>query len=78
MAFPVAGERQTSKGVEGLARVLRGGGGTRPAKLAYDIDGVVYKVEPFRADQEKLGFVSRRAALGGRAQSFPPRSTTEI
>ncbi len=55
--FPVAGERDVVKGVEGLlgyyARI-----GQRRAGLPFEIDGVVYKVNDL-ASQERLGFVSR-------------------
>ncbi|HEY5930718.1 MAG TPA: NAD-dependent DNA ligase LigA, partial [Burkholderiales bacterium] len=55
--FPVAGERDVVKGVEGLlgyyARI-----GLHRASLPFEIDGVVYKVNDL-ARQERLGFVSR-------------------
>jgi len=55
--FPVAGERDVVKGVEGLlgyyARI-----GLHRASLPFEIDGVVYKVNDL-ASQERLGFVSR-------------------
>jgi len=55
--FPVAGERDVVKGVDGLlgyyARI-----GQRRAGLPFEIDGVVYKVNDL-ASQERLGFVSR-------------------
>ncbi len=55
-------------GVEGCLGYYRDIGARR-AKLAYQIDGVVYKVDS-RADQEKLGFVSR-APRWALAHKFP-------
>ena len=55
-------------GVEGCLEYYRDIGARR-AKLPYQIDGVVYKVDS-RADQEKLGFVSR-APRWALAHKFP-------
>lgn len=68
MGFPVAGERETVSGIEGLLGYFAKIGVLR-AKLPYAIDGVVYKVN--RLDwQQQLGFVSRapRFAI---AHKFP-------
>ncbi|HEV7609720.1 MAG TPA: NAD-dependent DNA ligase LigA [Steroidobacteraceae bacterium] len=55
-------------GVEGCLEYYRDIGARR-ARLPYQIDGVVYKVDS-RADQEKLGFVSR-APRWALAHKFP-------
>ena len=55
-------------GIEGCLEYYRDIGARR-AKLPYQIDGVVYKVDS-RADQEKLGFVSR-APRWALAHKFP-------
>ncbi len=76
LGLPVCGERATVEGAEGLLSFYRRIGEKRKA-LAYDIDGVVYKVNR-KADQDVLGFVSRapRFAL---AHKFPPEEAlTEL
>jgi len=68
LRFPVAPDRATVTGVDGLLGYFSGIG-VRRATLPYDIDGVVYKVDSL-AEQQRLGFVSRapRFAL---AHKFP-------
>ncbi len=61
-------EGRKVRGVEGCLAYYRDIGARRD-KLAYQIDGVVYKVDK-RADQEKLGFVSR-APRWALAHKFP-------
>ena len=61
-------EAKKVSGVEGCLEYYRDIGARR-AKLPYQIDGVVYKVDR-RADQEKLGFVSR-APRWALAHKFP-------
>jgi DNA ligase (NAD+) len=57
LGFPVAGERDVARGVDGLLAYYARIGAQRD-RLAYAIDGVVYKVD--RLDwQERLGYVSR-------------------
>jgi DNA ligase (NAD+) len=74
--FPVTPDHAVVDGLEGLLGYYRRIG-ERRAKLAYDIDGVVYKVDDIAAQRE-LGFVSRapRFAL---AHKYPAEEmTTEV
>ena len=68
MGLPVCHERAVVRGAQGLLDTFRRIGDMRAA-LAYDIDGVVYKVN--RVDQQlTLGFVSR-APRYATAHKFP-------
>jgi DNA ligase (NAD+) len=73
--LPVARERATVFGINGLMDYYHAIGERRPA-LPYDIDGVVYKVNNLRQQQE-LGFVSRapRFAI---AHKFPAQEALTI
>ncbi len=66
--LPTCPEASTVRGVQGCLQYFRRMS-TRRASLAYQIDGVVYKVNA-RADQEALGFVAR-APRWAIAHKFP-------
>jgi DNA ligase (NAD+) len=69
LGLPVSPEARAVRGVEGCLEYYRAIGARRSA-LPYQIDGVVYKLDS-RADQERLGFISR-APRWAIAHKFPP------
>ena len=73
--FPVAKERAVVRGLEGLLRYYDDIA-KRRAHLAYEIDGVVYKVDDLAAQQE-LGFIARapRYAI---AHKFPAEEAETV
>ena len=73
--LPISPEAHLVHGVEGLLEYYRGMGARR-SSLPYQIDGVVYKLDS-RADQERLGFVSR-APRWATAHKFPAEEALTI
>jgi len=73
--FPVSDLRDLVHGVAGLSDYYQKIG-TERKSLAFDIDGVVYKVNQFRL-QNELGFVSR-APRWAIAHKFPAEEATTI
>ncbi len=70
LGLPVCEERRVVSGVDGL-RAFYDEIAARRDALAYDIDGVVFKVNAY-PDQMRLGFVAR-APRWAVARKFPPR-----
>lgn len=68
LGFPVCPENTVVAGIEGCLEFYEKIQKKRP-KLAYDIDGVVYKINSIE-EQQKLGFVSR-APRWAVAHKFP-------
>lgn len=73
--FPVSAESDAVDGVDGLLGYYRRIGARRNA-LAFDIDGVVYKLDDYAA-QEEMGFVSR-APRWAIAHKFPAQEQSTV
>jgi DNA ligase (NAD+) len=73
--LPISPETRRVRGVEGCLEYFRELGARRSA-LPYQIDGVVYKLDS-RADQERLGFVSR-APRWALAHKFPAEEALTV
>jgi len=75
LGLPVSPDAHPVRGVAGCLAYYREMGARRAA-LPYQIDGVVYKLES-RADQERLGFVSR-APRWAIAHKFPAEEALTV
>jgi DNA ligase (NAD+) len=75
LGLPVSPDVRTVHGVEGCLGYYRDMGARR-SKLPYQIDGVVYKLDS-RADQERMGFVSR-APRWAVAHKFPAEEALTV
>ena len=75
LGLPVSPDARAVRGVEGCLGYYRDMGARRGA-LPYQIDGVVYKLES-RADQERVGFVSR-APRWAIAHKFPAEEALTV
>ncbi|HTD11628.1 MAG TPA: NAD-dependent DNA ligase LigA [Steroidobacteraceae bacterium] len=75
LGLPVSPEVRAVRGVAGCLEYYRDIGARRRA-LPYQIDGVVYKLDA-RADQERVGFVSR-APRWAIAHKFPAEEATAL
>ncbi|MGP8033740.1 MAG: NAD-dependent DNA ligase LigA [Steroidobacteraceae bacterium] len=75
LGLPVSPDVRTVRGVEGCLGYYRELGARR-SMLPYQIDGVVYKLDS-RADQERMGFVSR-APRWAVAHKFPAEEALTV
>jgi len=75
LGLPVSPDARTVRGVEGCLDYYRRMG-ERRSRLPYQIDGVVYKLDS-RADQERMGFVSR-APRWAIAHKFPAEEALTV